>query len=111
MTSRPPVASFNHRVRESNHPNKISFSAVSSYDPDEGDKISYSWDFDGDGNFELVNSDKIETSYTYPETGSYRVILQVEDDFNNVDRVEKVVTIESIFIRGYCFRASCRSGR
>jgi len=44
-----------------------------------GDEITYEWDFDYDGSFDPSDWTKGDTAYTYPETGSYVVRLQITD--------------------------------
>ena len=94
--SREPVASFTYSTPESNHPNKIEFSALNSYDPDQGDKIKYSWDFDGDGTYDIVNSGDINVSHEYEKPGEFKVTLQVEDSFGQSSQIQKGITIDSI---------------
>lgn len=94
--SRDPVASFSYTIPEANHPNKVEFNAINSYDPDQGDKVTYSWDFNGDGEFEVVNTEDIRVEHEYNRVGEYRVTLQVEDSFNKRDQSQKGVTIDSV---------------
>jgi len=94
--SRKPVASFDFETPESNHPNTLLFNAASSYDPDQGDQITYSWDFNGDGQFEVVDSKDITTSYTYKKAGTFKVNLQVQDSFAQRSQIEKSVNVESV---------------
>jgi PKD repeat protein len=94
--SRKPVASFDYEAPAPNHPNTIDFSAAGSYDPDQGDQITYSWDFNGDGQFEVVDSQDVLVSHTYNRVGEYKVVLQVQDSFGQRNQIEKSVTIESI---------------
>lgn len=94
--SRKPVASFDYDTPEPNHPNTVEFSAAGSYDPDQGDKVTYSWDFNGDGQFEIVDSEDVTASYTYNRTGDYKVTLQVTDSFGQRNQIEKSVSIESV---------------
>ena len=94
--SRKPVASFDYSIPESNHPNTFEFSASASYDPDQGDQITYSWDFNGDGQFDLVDSKDVQTTYTYNKVGEYKVTLQVSDSFGQRTQIEKTVDVDSI---------------
>lgn len=96
VISRDPIANFTFSRPEVNHPNRIDFNAIHSYDPDEGDIIRYSWDFDGDGNFEINKQKEALVTHVYPKVGEYRVILQVEDSFGKRDLIEKKVSVESI---------------
>ena len=94
--SRKPIASFDYSIPEINHPNTVEFSAITSYDPDQGDQITYSWDFDGDGQFEFVDSKDILVTYTYRRKGDFKVILQVQDSFGQRNQIEKNISINSI---------------
>ncbi len=94
--SRKPVASFDFETPEPNHPNMVEFSAAGSYDPDQGDQITYSWDFNGDGQFEVVDSQDVVASHTYNRVGDYKATLQVQDSFGQRNTVEKNVSIESV---------------
>ncbi len=96
VLSRLPIANFTFDTPEQNHPNHVEFSAIDSYDPDEGDSITYSWDFDGDGNFEIVDGKETLVSHEYNKVGEYRTKLQVEDAFGKRDQIEKKVSIQSV---------------
>lgn len=94
--SRKPIASFDYEASALNHPNTVEFSAAGSYDPDQGDKITYSWDFTGDGQFELVDTQDVAVIHTYNRAGEYKVVLQVQDSFGQRNQIEKNVRIESV---------------
>ncbi|MBN2096489.1 PKD domain-containing protein [Candidatus Peregrinibacteria bacterium] len=96
VLSRPPVANFTYSVPAQNHPNRFEFNAVDSYDPDEGDSVNYSWDFDGDGTFDVLNTTEALQTYEYEKVGEYRAKLQAEDQFGERDLVEKKVSVPSI---------------
>ncbi len=96
IESRNPIARFNHSIPKRNHPNQVQFSAINSYDPDEGDQLTYSWDFDGDGKFEITKGSESSPSYEYSKVGENRVILQVEDAFGKRSSIERKVSIKSI---------------
>lgn len=94
--SRRPVASFDFESPEPNHPNTIEFSAAGSYDPDQGDRITYSWDFNGDGQFEIVDSEDVIATHTYNRVGDYKVTLQVTDSFGQRNQIEKNISVDSV---------------
>ncbi|MBU1018312.1 PKD domain-containing protein [Patescibacteria group bacterium] len=96
VLSRPPVSNFTYSVPMPNHPNRFQFNAVDSYDPDEGDSVTYSWDFDGDGTFDVLNTTEALQTYEYKKVGEYRAKLQVEDQFGERDLVDKKVSVSSI---------------
>lgn len=56
----------------------MTFHAPASYDHD-GKVTSYEWDFNGDGNIDLITSEPI-AKHTYVKPGEYRVKLKVVDD-------------------------------
>ena len=96
VVSRKPIASFNYSIPQANHPNAFEFNAASSYDPDQGDQISYSWDFDGDGQFEIVDSSEAEVYHTYKRKGEYKASLQVMDSYGQRDQIEKNISVDSV---------------
>lgn len=55
----------------------ITFDGGASYDPDGGSIISYEWDFDYDGTFEVSG---VTQTHSFTETGTYFVMLRVTDD-------------------------------
>jgi len=71
----------------------VSFDASSSYDPDGGKIISFSWDF-GDGFSEVTPSPK--ALHVYSNYGTYNVNLTIADD-----QGEKAWLAKSITIRWY----------
>jgi cytochrome c len=56
-------------------PLTVQFSSAGTEDPD-GDRITYSWDFDADGN---VDSHDPNPSFTYEENGQFDATLKVTD--------------------------------
>ncbi|MCH8063269.1 MAG: carbohydrate-binding protein, partial [Chloroflexi bacterium] len=57
-------------------PLQVNFSSVGSFDPDEGDGITYEWDLDQDG---TPDSEEPNPSFTYQEPGNYNAQLKVTD--------------------------------
>jgi len=96
VESRPPVANFSFEAPRSNRPNEFEFDASGSYDPDAGDQLSFSWDFDGDGQFEMVGSDEIVATHEYRRTGIFQATLQVEDAFGKRNQFTTNVEVDSI---------------
>ena len=96
VMSREPVANFSYAISQPNHPNTLLYDASQSYDPDKGDSILYSWDFDGDGQFEIVDAQFPNATYTYRRNGQFKAILQVKDAFGKSSQVQKDIAIDSI---------------
>lgn len=96
ISSRDPKSNFSFTIPEKNHPNKVIYNSILSYDLDSGDKITFSWDFNGDGNFDILDTDEPIVSYEYKKTGDYKVVLQVKDSFGKIDQISKIVSINSI---------------
>ncbi len=96
VESREPVANFTYEAPSPNQPNLIEFDASNSYDPDQGDEITYSWDFDGDGQFEVTNSSDLLAPHTYRRTGIFEATLQVTDAFGKTHQIKKNVEVESV---------------
>ncbi|QXP54745.1 PKD domain-containing protein [Cellulophaga sp. HaHa_2_95] len=65
---------------------EVQFSGSTSYDPDDGDILSYSWDF-GDGTTAITAN----PSHTFTTAGTYMVTLTVSDNgtpiLNNTDTI------------------------
>ena len=69
----PPVANANGHYMATIH-QLVFFFSSGSHDPDEGDSLSYSWDF-GDGN----RSAEANPTHIYEDTGNFTVSLTVTD--------------------------------
>ena len=78
--NRAPIASIDASPRSGPPPLTVQFSSEGSFDPDPGDAISYSWDFDGDG---VEDSQASNPSFTYEETGGFSATLQLSDLADN----------------------------
>ena len=74
---RHPIAAFTHTPEHPNAGTAVTFNAAMSYDPD-GTKLSYAWDFNGDGKVDLVSAVPTAT-YVYPHGGTYTVTLTVQN--------------------------------
>jgi|GEM_PF-2491464 len=96
VISRPPSAAFSTSIPHKNRPARTEFNAIDSYDPDEGDTLTYSWDFNGDGTYEVSGSKNPVATYDYLRKGDYKVTLQVEDGFGLRDSLEKKITVDSV---------------
>jgi len=72
-----------------NEGENITFDASGTIDIDEGDTLTYEWDFD-DGNI----SDEITVTHNYTANGTYHVTLTVEDDKGNSDTEKITITVK-----------------
>ncbi len=73
-------------------PFSVDFDASASIDHD-GTIVSYEWDLDGDGSYELGPAPEATESRTYLVSGSYDVVVQVTDDLGETDTA--IVTINA----------------
>ena len=85
--NQPPVANAAVTPLQGSTPLNVSFNASGSTDP-ENDTLTYSWDF-GDGNA----SNEATTTHTYPNAGTYTVVLTVTDTAGNSHTATKTVTV------------------
>lgn len=61
-------------------PLSVAFEGITSSDPDNGDAVvSYSFDLDGDGTYEVVDATSSAASKTYSTAGTYVAKLKVKD--------------------------------
>ena len=75
-----PTASLNADRTNGDAPLTVTFDASGSTDSDSGDRVvSYSFDLDGDGSFEVADSDKPTRTTTYFVAGTYSARVQVKD--------------------------------
>ncbi|MFC8801572.1 PQQ-dependent sugar dehydrogenase [Promicromonospora sp. NPDC057138] len=74
--NKAPQAKFTATPRSSSEaPLEVAFDATASSDPD-GDPLTYEWDVDGDGTFDLTGP---EVTHTYTEIDLYTARLRVTD--------------------------------
>jgi PKD repeat protein len=93
VLNQPPVAEFNFSPSEPKAGEQIIFDPSLSYDPD-GKIVSYEWDWDSDGNYEVYTGSPLTIIFWWPEPGEYRVGLKVTDDKGAVS-----ITCKNIVIR------------
>ena len=77
IAGRYPIADFTFTPLHPNQGDTVEFDATKSFDPD-GTAINYEWDFNNDGNVDLI-TDKPNVSHTYDTAGDYKIVLIVED--------------------------------
>ena len=99
IESRNPIAEFDHRIPESNRPNRVFLDGTRSYDPDMSDnaQLEYVWYVDGE-RVELENPSLRWSTwfYTFPDVGTYIVSLEVIDPDWLRDIKQHNIRIESI---------------
>jgi PKD repeat protein len=86
----PPTASATGSVDGSN-PLLVHFDGTGSTDLD-GNIVSYDWDFDGDGTFDLLDGGPTP-DHLYSSFGQKTVILKVTDDKGNMDTAQVTVNL------------------
>jgi cytochrome c len=74
--NRSPVPVIEAEPTAGESPLTVEFSSDGTTDPDGDTRLTYAWDFDGDGK---VDSRKADATHTYTEDGSYRATLTVTD--------------------------------
>jgi len=87
--SHPPVADFIYAPDRPHANDPVFFDASSSSDPD-GEIVSYSWDFDGDGEEDATGK---AASYVFIAAGGHEVSLTVTDDDGNTDAITKTIEV------------------
>lgn len=95
VKSLSPIASFTARHKSYSQPAVMVFDASSSNDPGNN-PIIYSWDFNGDGIFEVENTKNTITEYTYPQIGSFKPVLKIANSYGETDTLTQIVNIDSI---------------
>lgn len=74
-----PNAQFSYAPDGPSINTEVNFDATDS-EVFDGTQAQLSWDFDGDGAWEINNTTDKTATYSYDETGEYTVILRVEDN-------------------------------
>ena len=74
--NRAPTAVLESSEQEVANSSEVTFSALNSFDLDEGDQLSYTWTFEG----EKIQSREAKTKYSFTRTGKYKVMLVAEDE-------------------------------
>ncbi|MCB1222088.1 MAG: PKD domain-containing protein [Planctomycetales bacterium] len=76
--NRSPVARLSASAASGSIPLEVSFDGSTSEDPDGG-ALSFDWDLDGDGVFEVIGGTPVVT-HTFTEAGIFTVTLRVTDN-------------------------------
>lgn len=69
----------------------VLFYADESYDPDGGEIVLIEWDWNGNGNYELININPYIGSYD--NAGTYHIGLRVTDDEGQIATAFETVTV------------------
>jgi len=88
----PPVAAVAADVTAGASPLAVRFDASASADPDAGDVLAFTWDFDGDGQFDDATG--ATPSWTF-ESGTWRVRVRVTDDQGAGDTATITVSVDN----------------
>ena len=95
ISSLTPTANFTIKKEQLSFPSVRIFDASSSSDP-EGEPLTYSWDFNGDGIFEVEGTKNSSTEHRFEETGSYKIYLKATDPYGEEDMLIRNMYIDSI---------------
>ena len=95
VNSNKPKSMFTYWNKSISMPWVFIFDWWSSYDMD-WDVLKYSWDFNWDWKYEIINWDEFKVMYSYDEVWDYNVYLKVTDEFWEFDIFNQKVTVRSI---------------
>jgi len=73
-------------------PLEVVFSPEGSTDPD-GEIILYEWDFDGNGEYEIVEKTAKEIKKVFPKVGDFKVKLRVTGANHDTAEIEKTIVV------------------
>ncbi len=77
--NQPPTAAINATPTSGGSPLAVAFDGSGSTDPDQGDILTYQWDFTNDGTFDASGP---TANFTYTANGVYTAALKVTDSGN-----------------------------
>jgi len=97
VLSSAPQAAFTYTY-DPYVPNKMTFDAKDSSDPDQNDVLSYSWDFNNDGLYEVTGSRSPQFTQVLDKIGSNIVRLQVSDSAGLTSEATQTVSINSLLV-------------
>ncbi len=87
--SRSPVVFASADVQGGPVPLTVQFSSSGTFDPDPGDVLTYSWDFDGDTNEDSADPNP---THTYTVEGTFTAVLTVTDSDANSTAASVLIT-------------------
>lgn len=91
VSNAAPTAIFKVSPEEPRVGVSTALDASGSYDVD-GSIVSYAWDFDGDGVFDVEGASS-DVEYTFAEEGDLTAVLKVTDDEGSSSTVKKTLTV------------------
>ena len=93
----PPTASFSVSPTDPRANEAVAFDASGSAAASGSHIVTYDWDFNGDGIFDLSTADPRAT-YTYATAGTYNVTLRATDDQGASARQSITVTVSTLSV-------------
>jgi len=105
VSNLPPNAVISASETSGSAPLKVAFDASKSSDPNQGDTLTYSWNF-GDGS----TGKGVSLEHTYQKAGSYTVHLTVTDSAGAAGQAQVTITVSSNKPPVARFNASKTSG-
>jgi PKD repeat protein len=88
-----PTATFsNDGPKTEGIPVTVSF--TNQYDPGDADTFTYSFDWDNDGIFDIVDQDEPSATYTWYDSGIYTVRGRITDDYGLSQDYTTSITVE-----------------
>ena len=93
--SKDPIALFNANPKSTYKPWVFLFDWWSSYDI-ENEQLTYSWDFNWDWIYEIIDSPSFKEEYAFEKIWVYTSILKVTDTFWNQNMFRKNIEVVSV---------------
>jgi PKD repeat protein len=95
VSSLAPNANFVLRNKSPSTPSLFLFDGGASNDPNN-DPLTYSWDFENNGVFDIIDSSSPLAEYSYSTTGIKKPRLVVKDPYGETSTVTKTLMVESL---------------
>lgn len=93
-TNDPPVAVLSANPTNGTAPLNVDFNASGSYDLD-GTIVDYSWDYDGDGNYDASTGTNPYSAIIYDVADQYNATVRVTDNDGAIDTAFVTITVNS----------------
>ncbi len=88
-----PVALFDYSPTTGDITTTFSFDASDSYDPDNNLPLTYRWDWESDGHFDLIQEGVATAEHIFSYPGEYQVRLEVVDDLGASDTTQETLEV------------------